>query len=93
MDEIDEILKEFKIEFLAATQKFGKFHNTHEGYTVLLEEVDELWENVKLNQSKNPNRIKKIREEAIQVGAMAIRLIHDCCNENQDKNIRGIAQL
>ena len=77
MNKIDEILMEFKIEFLEATEKFTKFTNAHEGYAVLLEEVDELWENVKLNQS-NPNRLKKIREEAIQVGAMALRLIYDC---------------
>jgi len=36
-----------------AVSKFGAFHNAHEGYAVLLEEVDELWENVKLNQKKS----------------------------------------
>ena len=59
--------------------KFPPFHGAHEGYAILLEEVDELWENVKLNQD-NEVRKEKIKEEAIQVAAMAIRLIHDCCN-------------
>ena len=77
MNKIDEILMEIKIEFLEATEKFPKFNSAHEGYAILLEEVNELWENVKLNQS-NPFRLKKIREEAIQVGAMTLRLIYDC---------------
>lgn len=75
---LETILSEIALEFTHATQKFGAFHNDHEGYAVLLEEIDELWENVKLNQ-KTPYRIKMIREEAIQVAAMAIRIIYDCC--------------
>ena len=82
---IDKILKEFKIEMLEATKKFGKFHNAHEGYAVLLEEMDELWENIKLNQFKNLSRLELIRKEAIQVGAMALRLIYDCCYHYEAK--------
>lgn len=47
------------------------FHNQHEGYAVLLEEVDELWEEVKKNQ-KNYN-LEEQRKEAKQIAAMAIR--------------------
>jgi len=75
---LNKIIHEIEIEFLNAIKKFGKFHNAHEGYAVLLEEVDELWENVKLNQ-KNDTRLDGIKEEAIQVAAMAIRIILDCC--------------
>ena len=64
-------------EYFRATKKFGKFHSAHEGYAVLLEEVDELWENVKLNQNSF-SRTDLIQKEAIQVGAMAIRIIVDC---------------
>ena len=64
-------------ELNRATEKFGKFNNAHEGYAVLLEEVDELWEAVKLNQ-KHVNRNYKIEQEAIQVGAMALRILVDC---------------
>jgi hypothetical protein len=76
MERLDTILKLVKNEFLKATEKFGAFHNAHEGFAVLLEEVDELWDNVKLNQ-KSQNRNRLIREEAIQVAAMAIRIIND----------------
>lgn len=78
--EINKIIKDIKKEFEWALKHFGTFNNAHEGYAVLLEEVDELWENVKLNQ-KNQDRTQLIKEEAIQVAAMAIRLIYDCCFE------------
>lgn len=67
-------------ELERATSLFGSFHNAHEGYAVLLEEVDELWEAVKLNQ-KRPERLDRMYEEAIHVATMAIRFLHDCCSE------------
>ncbi len=70
------ILDEVETECKRAIVLYERFHNAHEGFAVLLEEVDELWDAVKMKQS-NPERNKKIREEAIQVAAMAIRLIKD----------------
>ena len=49
----------------------GSFHNAHEGFAVLLEEVDELKTEVWKNQ--RTRNVEKMREEAIQVAAMAIR--------------------
>jgi len=69
-------------EYIKATEKFGEFHNAHEGYAVLLEEVDELWENVKLNQHTHTGRDALMLIEAIQVGAMALRFIIDCCGDD-----------
>lgn len=62
----------------------GEFHGRHEGYAVLLEEVDELWELVKLNPAKmtgeeHTTYFKKMREEAIQVAAMAVRFAAEVC--------------
>jgi len=45
------------------------FHSPHEGYAVLLEEVDELWDEVKADN------VEKARQEAVQVAAMAVRFI------------------
>lgn len=82
-DDFDIIINAIENEFMDATREFGAFHNAHEGYAVLLEEVNELWDNIKLNQKKNPNRLKLVKQEAIQVAAMAIRLIYDCCEVSE----------
>ena len=75
---LEIIIEQVKAEFEKATIKFDSFNNAHEGYAVLLEEVDELWENVKLNQSIE-GRPYEIYKEAKQVAAIAIRIIYDCC--------------
>ena len=62
------------VEFQKATEKFGKFNSTHEGYAVILEEMDELWGLIKNNAS--PELLEK---EAIQVAAMALRFLVDIC--------------
>lgn len=75
---LQKILVDIAEEFINATKKFGAFHNAHEGFAVLLEEVDELWDNIKLNQTL-PYRLPNIKKKAIQVSAMAIRILFDCC--------------
>ena len=62
-------------ELIKARNNNPKFNSTHEGFAVLMEEVDELWEEVK---QKHQIGIK-MQIEAIQVGAMAIRFLTDCC--------------
>ena len=69
---IDIIMKEVGLELGQATAKFGKFNSPHEGYAVLKEEVDELWDDIKSN-----NSLYSQRQEAIQIAAMAIRYILD----------------
>ena len=73
-----KIVEQVQEEILMAIESHSDFKNAHEGYAVLLEEVDELWENVKLKQG-NPDRQELMKNEAIQVAAMAIRFVHDCC--------------
>lgn len=76
-------------EYNMATAKFGAFNSAHEGYAVLLEETDELWDVVKANPHKAPGALvndpernlrvhrERMREEAIQVAAMALRFLKD----------------
>ena len=63
-------------EYHRATKMYGPFNSAHEGWAVLLEEVEELWDEVK--KSPKNRDIVKMREEAIQVAAMALRFLHDC---------------
>lgn len=63
-------------ELHRATDKFPPFNSAHEGYAVILEELDELWEEIKGEAS--PSRM---REEAIQVAAMAVRFVYDVCGD------------
>jgi len=67
-------------EYTIATLHYGKFASAHEGFAILKEEVDELWDAVRLKQS-DPARNVLMRKEAIQVAAMAIRFIHDVSGE------------
>lgn len=64
------------MELDEATSKFGAFNSAHEGYAVLKEEVDELWAEVK---DRNADKAK-MRKEAIQVAAMALRFVEDVCD-------------
>jgi len=61
-----------------AAELFKPFNSAHEGYAVLLEEVDELWEEVRKNLKTRSK--KRMREEAIQVAAMGIRFAVDVCD-------------
>lgn len=70
--EIEEAVNQVFEEYKRATQKFGPFKSTHEGYAVILEELDEAWDEIKTN-----NR-ERATEEMIQVAAMVLRWIVDC---------------
>ena len=69
-------------ELARARSKFKPFNSAHEGYAVILEELDELWDVVKLRHD-SPERTAKMREEAIQVAAMAMRVIIDVCDRRK----------
>lgn len=54
-------------EMANAQAKHGRFHNSHEFYAVLLEEVQEYWDSVKQNRDDH--------YELIQVIAIALRYL------------------
>lgn len=56
-------------EALRATARYHRFNSSHEGYAVLQEAVDELWDAIK------SNNLEAARKEAVQVAAMALRYI------------------
>ena len=68
-------------ELVHALNKFPPFRSPHEGYAIILEELDELWEvvrqkNATRTDSKGQDKIA-MRNEACQVAAMAIRFMID----------------
>lgn len=67
------VLHRIALEVEKARSKFPAFHSPHEGYAVIAEELDELWEHAK----KNTGASDKAMVEAIQVAAMAVRYILD----------------
>ena len=60
-------------ELRKASGKFKPFNSPHEGYAVILEELDELWEHVKANDGADGEAFW----EAIQIAAMALRYCYD----------------
>lgn len=71
MDRAEAAIELVRAEIERATAKYGAFNSPHEGYAVMLEEVDEVWDDVRAD------RTQAACYEAIQVAAMAIRFIAD----------------
>lgn len=63
--------------------KWGPFNSAHEGFAILKEEVDELWDCVKLNQGRRD--LRQMQREAIQVAAMAMRFAMEVCDEEKGR--------
>lgn len=64
-------------ELDSATSRYDPFASAHEGWAILLEEVDELWDEVKLKPSLRSQ--ERMADEAIQIAAMAMRFLEDIC--------------
>ena len=72
-------LKKIELEYHSAAHKFPKFNSAHEGYAVIKEELDELWELVKKSKQSGPNQFSEQQYEAVQVAAMSLRFLVDLC--------------
>lgn len=71
-----EILTEVSMELHRAFNMFPPFNSGHEGFAIIYEELQELWAEVQTKQS-TAGRDERMRKEAIQIAAMAIRFIND----------------
>ena len=70
-----EILRELR----AARAQHGPMHGPHEAWAVIYEEVDELWDLVRLKKDQQQHMAIKsaMKRECIQIAAMAMRAILD----------------
>jgi len=74
------VLDDVVSQLLYAREKFPRpFVNAHEGASVIREEFDEMWDEIKAD-----NR-EAACEEAIQVAAMAIRFVIELKGRDRDK--------
>ena len=67
------LLKLVEDELDVACASWHSFASPHEGWAVIREEVDELWEHVKANTGRGD----RAQDEAIQIAAMALRYVQD----------------
>lgn len=66
---VDDVVKELN----EAIEIHSLFTSAHHGYAIILEELDELWDEVK--KKKSIRDMKNMRAEAVQVAAMAMKFI------------------
>lgn len=86
-DKTGRVLIDAADELVRASEKHPALHSAHEGFAVLLEEVDELkaevWKNPRKVYGDDPAGPEKhkaaMRAEAVQVAAMALRFMVDVC--------------
>lgn len=69
-----------KNELVRARKEHSPITSLHEGYAILLEEVDELWTEIKTHDIDK----ERVLSELIQVSAMAERIATDCLSVQGD---------
>lgn len=81
--DIKDLLGEVADELDRAMSNWAPMNSAHEGWAVIMEELDELWEHVKTNQKRRV--LFDMKKEAIQVAAMACRFALEVCNEERGR--------
>jgi glutamyl-tRNA reductase len=56
-------------------------NSAHEAYAVILEEVEELWQEIKVKQAHHDHAA--MRREAVQIAAMVTRFVIDVLEPQQ----------
>ena len=70
----------FASELQYARCKFPAMASAHEGYAVILEELDEVWEIIK--QKRSERDYVALRKETIQLGAMVLGFLIEIVDTN-----------
>lgn len=73
------IFDEVELELWKAERAWPPMNSAHEGYAIIAEELDELWDLVRMNQKHHD--FKAMRRECLQIAAMAIRFAKDVCDK------------
>lgn len=83
-NEIKCVLEDVADELVVATARYGPMNSAHEGWAVIFEELDELWDEVRAKQGSRD--VDAMRKEAIQVAAMALRFALDICDSSRGQH-------
>lgn len=79
MNDVVKAVDEVRDELLSAMDRFAPMPTPHDGWAVIYEEVDELWEEVRRYKANAPEteNVARMRKEAMQVAAMSLRFMVD----------------
>ncbi|KKN29168.1 hypothetical protein LCGC14_0846740 [marine sediment metagenome] len=79
-------LSEMAQELRANRHAFpNRWTSPHQGYAIILEELDELWEEIRMKTERRS--AVHMRQECIQIAAMSIRFIEDLLDPDEDEII------
>ena len=79
MEKIQDATNDIYREYIEASKKFRPFISAHEGIAVIREEYKELEKEI--FKQFNVRTKEAMREEAKQLGAMALRFMVDICDD------------
>jgi hypothetical protein len=69
--------EDVRVELMTSRLRYRPMASAHEGWAVLREEVDELWDEVKRKPSQRNSA--SMYNELVQIAAMAQRMAEDIC--------------
>jgi hypothetical protein len=81
-DRIEDLCDLVGVELRRAVGLHKGMNSQHEAYAVILEELEEFWEQVKINPKKlspeaQNDRLVEMRKELLQIAAMCVRAVID----------------
>ena len=76
-----QIFEDVAAELATAVAVHAPMASAHEGWAVIKEEEEELWDEIK---AKHPD-LAAMEREAVQVAAMAVRFLHDVIRNGSQK--------
>lgn len=83
-DPMQIVIEDAELELLLAKLNHPHpWHSAHEGFAILLEEVDELKAHVWARQDERD--LRAMRTEALQVAAAAMRFVLDVCDRERGR--------
>jgi hypothetical protein len=81
-ENLQQFYGEVDQELTRAMAHYPRMNSAHEAYAVILEEVEELWQEIKVKQTHHDHAA--MRKEAVQIAAMVARFVVDVLGETQE---------